>query len=579
MLKRLDRRITPQPSWRLSVAPMLPLIGYGIFIAESVFARPNATWALLLFLWAMGAAVVAYWLMHEKGLAVLAHIDRYAGVIAFGVIGITATVFLVVSVLQARYFALGAHAEDTAYYSQLLWNTLHGDFLAGNVQQERLYNPPVVNDLALHVSPILLVGFLPIYAIYPNFLTILVIRDIVLAAAAWPLFLLVRERVGGTAGVAAVIFYLANPVVIAQGFEAFYLMQLAPLPFFWALRAFSQKALGPFLCWMGVALSLREDVAIGMAGFGLWALVAGRQARWWAAGLGIPLVWWGITTLAIQPAFGRVGNSAFDVALAGGTQAPLNTYLVFLYDPTWIVAVMREGGMEYLYRLLRSVAFLSMLGVEGLLAAPILAALLFLARVLYIAIDPLSHHAVLPSCALIGSAIVISLKIASKSRFNINAFTIILLLFTPSVPLLDGIKDTIYARLHSYTVWNDVDHLRELVNFIPSDASVAAPNYVLPTLSNRRQLFYLQYLGEPFISTDLLKPQEPTSERKRYFESYPYVQPDYILLDRDLDRIATHPNLRRRYIALLESIAHSLEYETLWHRGDYVLVRRVSVNR
>lgn len=569
----------PQTSWQLYLAPMLPLIGYGIFIAEVVFARPNPVWALLLFLWAIGATLFAYWLARGGGLHVLASLDRHAGMIAFGMIAITAMGFIVVSVLQARYFAIGAHAEDTAYYNQLLWNTLHGHFLVGNVQQERLYNPPVVNDLALHVSPILLLGFLPIYAIFPHFLTLLIVRDIALAAAAWPLFLFARDRIGGTAGVAAVVLYLANPVVIAQGFEAFYLLQLAPLPFFWALRAFTQKAFGPFLCWMGVALSLREDVAIAMAGFGLWAFVARCHPRWWALGLGIPLAWWSVATLGIQPFFGRWGSSAFDVALAGGNQTPLSIYRVFFYNLTWIVEVMYEGGLEYIYRLLRSVSFLSMLGIEGLLAAPIFAAVLFLARVLYVAIDPLSHHALLPSCALVGSAIVISVKIITKFRINMTGFSVVILLLTPSVPLIDGVKDTIIGRLYSHTVWNDYKSIREAMNYIPDNASVAGPNYILPTLSNRRRLFYVQYLGEPLIPIDALKLQENLNKQKRYFEVYPYGYPDYIFLDKDLNRIATHPDLRRRYMSLLASIAQSPAYETLWQRGDYFLVRRINHSR
>src|SRR5262245_8086431 len=349
-------------------AAILPLAGYAIFICESLFARPSPVWALLLLVWASVAVVLALWLTSSRARRFLDTLDRHATAVAFWMIVGMTVVFVTLSCLQSYFFALSAHAEDTAYYSQILWNTLHGSFLSGNVLQERLYTPPVTTDLALHMSPVLLFPFLPIYALFPHFLTLLVIRDVALAAAAWPLFLLARDHIGKTAGVMAVTLYLANPAVIAQSAEAFYPLQLAPLPFFLALRSFAREELGRFLFWICIALCMREDVAITLVGFGLWALLKRRPVRWWGLGLGMPVLWWGVSTLLVQPAFGRWGNSAFDVALSGGSQNPLKSYSVLLTSPSWLLDALRGGGLDYLYRILRSVGFMGALGWEGLIA-------------------------------------------------------------------------------------------------------------------------------------------------------------------------------------------------------------------
>jgi hypothetical protein len=542
-----------QLPWKTSVMVMLPLVGYAIFSVEAVFARPNPVWALLLLLWALGASALSWWLASGKGERGLSIIDRHARPIVWALIGTTAVMLLTISIIQSLFFALGAHAEDTAYYNQILWNTLHGNFLAGNVQQERLYHPPPSNDLALHVSPVLF-GILPLYALFPHHLTLLIIRNVALAAAAWPLFLCVRERMGDTAGIVAVVLYLANPAVIAQGGEAFYLLQLAPLPFFGAFRAFVREEFGEFLVWMGLAMSMREDVAIAMAGFGLWALIQGRhrQLRWVGAGLGMPMVWWGVTTLLIQPAFGRWGNSAFDVALAGGAHTPWGTYQTLVGNTSWILDELREGGLEYVYRLLRAVAFLGVLGGEGLIAAPNVVANLFLARAFYSGIDPFSRFALLPSCALIGATVVIVSRIAQAPHCDRRVFAVAVLFLLPSVSLLDGAKDAIQVRLGSYTVRNDAAVLREAIASIPDDASVAAPNYALPALASRSKLFYVQYL-----------------------HMYPQAQPDYILLDHNRDRMPAHPELRERYMALLNILPQSADYETVWQQGEYFLLHRV----
>jgi uncharacterized membrane protein len=534
----------------LRFAVTVPLAGYVIFISESLFAIPNLIWALLLLLWALVAAVLAAWLTTAGARPVLDWFDRNATRVAIGIIVFAALIFLVISSLQSYLFALSAHAEDTAYYSQVLWNTLHGNFLAGNVQQERLYTPPVTTDLALHVSPVLVV-FLPIYALFPHFLTLLFIRDLALAAAAWPLFLLARDSVGGTAGVMAATLYLANPAVVAQSAEAFYLLQLAPLPFFFALRYFVREDLGKFLFWICVALCMREDVAITLVGFGLWGLLRRRPIQWWGLSFVIPIAWWGISTLLIQPAFGRLGNSAFDRALSGGDQNPLGSYSILLGTPSWFLDALRNDGLDYVYRLLRSVAFLGALGWEGLLAGPAIAANLFLSRVFYSGSDPFSRFALLPSCALIGAAVVIVNRMGRRHRSDLRVFAVLALFLLPSVSVFDGLKDAVQARLESHTVRNDATALWQAVKRIPNDASVAAPNYALPTLANRPRLFYLQYL-----------------------HMYPQARADYFLLDRNFARISSNPELRGRYIELFQTLSHSTDYETVWEQGEYLLLER-----
>jgi hypothetical protein len=536
-----------QLSWKVGITLVLPLAGYGIWLTEALFARPNPQWAFLLLVWTLGATLLAWGLTRGGAGRIFDRLDRHARSIAIGLMVIAAIVLIAVSVIQARYFAMSVYTEDTAYYSQVLWNTLHGDFLAGSVQQERLYNPPVSNDLALHVSPVLLVALLPIYALFPDFLTLLIIRDVALVAAAWPLFLLARERMGGTAGVAAMILYLANPVVIAQGFESFVLLHLAPLPFFWAFRAFVREEFGKFLFWMGIAISVREDIAIPMAGFGLWALVTGRQLQWWGVGLGIPVVWWGFTTLFVQPTFGRT----LDVTLTGINQTPSGIYQILLGSPSWVLDGLRQGGLDYLYRQLRSVAFLGILGWEGLLAVPGLAATLLLAQVYPLAVDPFSRFSLLPSCALVGAAVVIVSRMGRKHRWELRGFAVIMFLLLPSVSLIDGVKDAVQGRVLSYAQGNDAAALWEAVELIPDTASVAAPTYALPSLSNRPKLFTLQYL-----------------------HMYPQAQADYILFDRNLDRMTTNPKMRERYVALLDTLPRSTSYEIIWRQGEYFLLRR-----
>lgn len=561
--------------WKPRLAFSLPLLGYAFYALGALFGHPNLYWAFLLFLWSLVAGFLGWLLTRGRLTPILEKLDRRAALFVMTIIIAAGALVVTGTLLQARYFALGAHSEDTAYYSQILWNSLHGHFLSGNVQQARLYSPPAANDLVLHVSPILFV-FLPIYALFPHFLTILIIRDLFLIAAAWPLFLLVRERTGGAAGLAAVVLYLVNPVVIAQSFEAFYLLQLAPFAFFWALRAFLRDEYLSFLCWMGIAISMREDVAITFAGFGLWALAKRCRFKWWAGALGFSILWWALATLLIQPVFGGWHSAGFQGALAGGHQGPLGTYKAMLTNPTWLWNALREGGLIYLYQVLRSVAFVPLLGVEGLIVVPNFLAILFLGRVLYSSTDPISHLALLPACAAIAATIAIVVHLARKYSWDARVFAIIMLLLFPSASLLDGAKNAAQARLETYTVHNDAPALREALTRIPPTASVAAPNYALPALSKRLTLFYLQYLRGSTVGTESKSEEIQSREKGRWFGVYPNPRPDYILLDDNLDRVTTNADLRARYLTLREELSRSKDYETVWKRGEYSLLRRIS---
>ena len=263
-----------------------------------------------------------------------------------------------------------------------------------------------------------------------------------------------------------------------------------------------------------------------------------------------------LVTLVIQPAFGRWGNNVVEISFAGGNPAPFGVYQVLLGTPTSILQPLWEEGPYYLYQMLRSVAFLPVLGSASLLAVPGLAANLLFARMFHPAGDPFSRFALLPACALVGAAVVIVSRNAHKPHWDMRALAVVVLLLLPSVTLLDGAKDAVRASLGAHTVWNDAGALEDALARIPAAASVAAPHYALPTLAARPRLFYVQYL-----------------------HMYAGARPDYLLLDRNLDRMTMNADLRTRYAALLDAVSHSTDYETVWQREEYFLLQRVHRNQ
>jgi hypothetical protein len=529
---------------------ILPIVGYLIFVAEYLFAGPNPKWVMVLLLWSLCVVLLSLWLIRGRGALIFDFLETHASRIAFGLIIVAAAVAIVVSTLQAEYFTMGARSRDMAYYNQILWNTLRGNILVGNLNQEELFSPPVTSDFALHVSPFLLVGVLPIYAIFPNFLTLLILRDLALAAAAWPLFLVARDHIGKVGGLAAVVLYFSNPTVMSQIYQEFTPLHLAPLPFFLAFRAFDRQMLGSFIVWAIVAMSMREDVAVTIVGFGLWAFLTRRQPRWLLVGILLPLVWWAVATLVVQPAFGRWGNNVSEIALAGGKPARFGIYQVL--NPLRALDILSNGGAEYIYRLLRPVGFLAVLGLEGVIAMPVIGANLFYSLMSPEGINPTLRLALLPACVLIGATVLIVGRFVRNNQQSLRLFPVMLILFLPAVSLLDGIKDSLQDGWNSYTLENDADALRKVVKMIPDNASVAAPGYALPALSNRAKLYNLPAL-----------------------HLYLNARPDYLLLDRQLDRVTGSPILQPRYAELLADVSKSETFEKVFQEGDYMLLKRI----
>jgi len=60
----------------------------------------------------------------------------------------------------------------------------------------------------------------------------------------------------------------------------------------------------------------------------------------------------------------------------------------------------------------------------------------------------------------------------------------------------------------------------------------------------------------------------------QYLDVYPEPRVDYFLLDRRFDRVWRNPENRERYVELFDDLTRSPDYETVWQRGDYLVLRR-----
>src|SRR5947199_2074209 len=132
----------------------------------------------------------------------------------------------------ARHAAHQTNALDLGYYSNTLWNTIHGapfrftTYHAANFVFPE-FDPNVVRKpddlLAFHVEPILLPLSL-IYAVWPDPRALLIVQALVLASGAWPAYQIARRRFAlhTVVPVLFAVIYLISPSLVGANLSDFH---------------------------------------------------------------------------------------------------------------------------------------------------------------------------------------------------------------------------------------------------------------------------------------------------------------------------------------------------------------------
>ena len=203
---------------------------------------PVLLYELLLFVRRMGS--IASWL-EARSAYFLATV-----VVGFAVVSTT--------LLILRHYYYGSVlGEDTGYYNQIFWSTLHGGFFKGSITQARYFDPPVHTEFAVHNSPILFLIW-PIYWLFPSFYTLLVLRNVALAISAIPLYLIAREKINGRVGVVIAITYYLCPNILQQSLNGFYPLHFAALFIPFAFYFFLKEQFGLFITFLLLSLSVEK---------------------------------------------------------------------------------------------------------------------------------------------------------------------------------------------------------------------------------------------------------------------------------------------------------------------------------
>jgi uncharacterized membrane protein len=401
---------------------------------------------------------------------------------------------------------------DLAIINQVFYNSSLGDFFASSI------HPP--SYLGDHFSPILFL-LLPLYYLYRNPQTLLILQTITLAFCALPIFFIAKNSLNKNWAILLSLAWLLNPFIHNINLFEFSFLPFAIFFIFWAFYFYQKEKFFAFLLFCFFALLVREDVALVVFMFGPIALLQKRKLKWWIAPMLLSTFYFflalGITKVA---ATNQDYKFFIYYSWLGATFSEIIKN-IFLNPATWIYHILKFNNVILFLGLIMPVVFLPIFSPFYLL----LGAGIFLQLILRTegGSETLlqTHYACLLFPAVFISAIY-GLKEIIENKDNdklINlikkhkqiSFIILMvgimysfLALSPVFGSITKIKQEGLFSKEAKTSW-------ELIKKIPSQKPVASGYEFLAPLSSRKSLYSFNYvfLGkQQFLTKDYNLPQD-----------------------------------------------------------------------
>jgi uncharacterized membrane protein len=400
---------------------------------------------------------------------------------------IAAAAYASISLYRHQHFA--SNAFDLAIQDQTVWGYSRLEFIPNTVLG-------IPNLLADHFHPVLMV-LAPFMWIWDSPSVLLVAQAILLALASIPIYLWGRQELGAIAGLAFQAAYLSFWGVFAGVVYDFHHVAFAVPAISLALYATLNRRSLLLLPAVLVAMLTREDVALTLVALGFYILVV--QRRWLLGGalMAINVVWMAVLLGVVMPALGggvAYRHWTYDALGSGPLSAAVHVVthpvdsLRLLFTPQ---AKSRVWAGSFL-----AFVLLPLISPITIVALPS-----FLERFWSSSPNFWSFHfqySMLPAPILAFAAIDTCARVRRwlKGRFSrVTDIALPVAALATSVVLTFGFIRP-FAELSTYLPDSRVAEIQACLDTVPSDASVAASNTLVPHLSHRPEIYVISLRRE-----------------------------------------------------------------------------------
>ncbi|MBI2139354.1 DUF2079 domain-containing protein [Candidatus Woesearchaeota archaeon] len=482
--------------------------------------------------------------------------------------GIHFTVFTTLAIM--KHYSFFSTGYDLGVYDQVVF---------GYTQLSQYYSTMMFPLLSMHLNWILWI-FAPLYLAFKSPVVLLIVQGAVLSFSAIPLYLILRRMLKREFW--SLLFaagYLFFPTLNFTYLFDFHPDTLAvPLVLF-AFYFMEKGRFGITAALLAASGTVKETLPLLMVPFGIFAFVKYRKRLWGSVVLLAGIMWFLANFYLIMPLFGQHTNFFLEVnPIFGKTIGEAALTALFRPDIT----------LPYVFTL-EKIGFLSLLffpfGVLTLFGLPVLFLVIseFALILLYSPLgfqQILYHHPVvivpfLYLAAASGLGFLMKRKIVKNSRTILSwcvfVFFASIFAFASYGPfaLLYDLRD--FSASSPYAL-----NGREVISLIPKNAAVAAPNWALPHLSERKFAYnladFLRGSRERFTDGKVSDAGDGRVGEKKPIIEWP--MPEYIIVD--LSRALADPkrNGQKLSSSELNALFNDERYGVVQVRGSWLLLKK-----
>jgi uncharacterized membrane protein len=398
------------------------------------------------------------------------------------------------------HYKLRTGNYDLSINNNLMFGGLHGHFLESPVVFPK--EPP--RYLANHAK----FGaylFLPIYALVPRAETLLVIQSLFIGFGAVPLFLFARRHLSPWMATLLCLSYLCYYPMHGASFSEFQAVPLTAFFVFVAAWAVDAKRYRILALAVVIALSMREDVAVGIAVFGAFLLLSGyRPLPGLVIASSAVAYFLFLRFYVMEEAGSWWFPNMYKDLWADGEKGFRSVIRTALTNPLFTLSkILVEKKILYVLHLLVPIAFLPARRWY-LWAAFAPGAMLTLLVTNYDPPISFSFHYVMHWAPYLFLAAVIYLSAVRKERSPVRAYAALAAVIASSLvltynfgafPRREGSFKGGFNKIEfSYSEVEAARYARlmELVKDLPPDAPIAATEKIGPHISSRVTLYAMR---------------------------------------------------------------------------------------
>jgi uncharacterized membrane protein len=388
-----------------------------------------------------------------------------------------------------RYAALHT-SLDLAIYSQVVWNTAHGQPFRNSLL------PLTENYLGNHFSPFLAL-FAPLYLIWPDPRLLLGAQVLVSALAVWPLFRMARERLPSPwVGVLLSAAFLLYPALHHQNLDDFHGIAVGTAAVMWAFYALLTQRDLLLFCILPLMVVIREDLSLLIIMMGLYAFLFQRRRRLGAVLTVVGIALSALVLLLLIPAFRGGQEFVYTDYYDYLGDSPLAMARTALLQPqVWLSRVFHPPKILLAVQLLLPVAFLPVLAPSMIVLGGSALAYLLLVDFPFQQIYALDgqNQALLIPVVFFGTLLGLERLVRwlgprwGERRVALSVSALVVLLSILSLALWGPLSDP--AKRTEFRVDEQIQAERALLALIPPDAGVVADDRFAATLSTREGFF------------------------------------------------------------------------------------------